>query len=546
MTAATKPPIEFDLFIIGGGINGVAIAADAAGRGLRVALCDRGDLGGQTSSKSSKFFHGDIRYLEKFELGLVRKSLLERNLLMRRAPHLTYVQQYRIPCNANSRPLWKLKLLLSGYDWLGNNYLDQHDNTTLPPLGTTASTNDLIPLRPEITHQLTYQDCQVDDARLVISNALLAAEKGATVLPYTHCKQAHVQAGRWLITLEDTHPPTGANPVHLTCQVSAKAVVNAAGPWANRVLKEVTSVETRCSTVLARGSHVVIPKFMDHNMGYILQHQDKRIITLSPFEEDYYLVGHSSAPHTNRPEECTYHAPAPTSEEIDYLLNLLRDYFQDEAAQKACQAEQIKRTYSSLWPLYDCELENREQGEHDYLLDLQTVQQTPLVTVFGGRLTTHRLVAEQVLSLLSTYLKPACQGSYSNWTENNLLPGGNLPSCSVERFIKELIRVYPKLPAPLLNRYARRYGTRTLHLLGARQTLDQLGPRIGPQQPSLQPLYERECQFLIESEWARQPDDILWRRTQQGLHFTTTDITQLHSWWNEHYTAEPAIQQLIT
>jgi glycerol-3-phosphate dehydrogenase len=483
------PPSAYDLAVVGGGINGTGIARDAAGRGLRVLLCERGDLAAATSAASSKLIHGGLRYLEHYEFRLVAESLAEREILLRIAPHLVWPIEFVMPHTANLRPAWMIRVGLFLYDRLGG-------RTTLPRsrairLGANGIGGGLA---PAYRRGYVYADARVDDARLVVLNARAAADLGATVLPRTELKAGRRSASEWALTLKDTQDSTERS-------VTARAVVNAAGPWVQWVLEGALHEPPQGRMRLVGGSHIVVPRCYDGEHAFILQNDDGRVVFLIPYEGVFTLVGTTDVPHHN--PEAPPRAPA---DEVGYLCRAANHYLARPIA-----PDDVVWSYSGVRPLYDDGTATASQVTRDYhLVVTDDGGRAPVLSIYGGKLTTYRRLAEQALEKLAPWFPH--QGR--PWTATAPLPGGDLGG---ERFA-ELVRAYrgryPQLDPAWLERLLRRHGTRAAEILGDARVEADLGKAFGGG------LYARELAYLMEREWARDADDLLWRRTKCGLHMT--------------------------
>jgi glycerol-3-phosphate dehydrogenase len=503
--------IECDLLVVGGGINGAGIARDAAGRGLSVVLCDKDDLAAHTSSASSKLIHGGLRYLEYYEFGLVRKALIEREVLLRAAPHIIWPLRFVLPHDKGQRPGWMIRIGLFLYDALAKR--DLLPGSCSVDLRHHAAGK---PLKPEFTRGFVYSDGWVDDARLVVLNAIDAAEKGAMVFTHTRCESAHRQGESWIAQLRtrDDRPLT----------VTARSLVNATGPWAAHFLQTAAKRPSEKSLRLIKGSHIVVKRLFDHPYAYIFQHPDGRIVFAMPYERDFTLIGTT---------DIDYHgdanAVAIEPEEVAYLCKLSSRYFR-----KQIVPADVVWTYSGVRPLVEDEASNASAVTRDYRLELDT-QSAPLLSVFGGKITTFRKLAEEAVDLLATAL-PMRRGA---WTADACLPGGDLfgsrPTnrsvLEFDSYVNGLQKKFPWLPSPLVTRYARAYGTRTEVLLASCTRLGDMGEEIAGG------LYEAEVNYLMKFEWAASAADILWRRSKLGLHLPAGTEAKLDAWIKARRTA---------
>ncbi|MEQ1951860.1 glycerol-3-phosphate dehydrogenase [Mesorhizobium sp. CN2-181] len=492
-------PDTVDLFVIGGGVNGAGIARDAAGRGLSVVLCEKDDLAQGTSSRSGKLVHGGLRYLEYYEFRLVREALIEREVLLNSAPHIIWPMRFVLPHSPDDRPAWLVRLGLFLYDHLGG-------RKRLPGTRTLnlRTAPEGAPIEPAFTKGFEYSDCWVDDARLVLLNALDAARLGARVLTRTACVSARRENGSWLVETQD-----GRTGVRQTFR--AKALVNAAGPWVNDVVGRVAGLNATRNVRLVKGSHIVVQKFWEGRQAYLVQNTDKRVIFINPYENDLALIGTTDIPYSGRPEDV-----AAEENEIDYLIKVVNRYFKRKLSHR-----DVVYSFSGVRPLYDDNADNPSAVTRDYIFELDAPGgQAPLLSVFGGKITTFRKLSEHALEKL----KPFFPGMGKDWTAGAHLPGGDLPDADFERFLGALAGEWPWMPASLLKHYARLYGTRAKEIVGGARSLADLGLRFGPD------FYECEALFLFETEWAQTPEDILERRTKHGLHLAPDERAAFAGW----------------
>ncbi|HYD14973.1 MAG TPA: glycerol-3-phosphate dehydrogenase [Hyphomicrobium sp.] len=483
----------YDLAIVGGGINGAGIAADAAGRGLKVVLFEKGDLGGGTSSASSKLIHGGLRYLEHFEFRLVRESLAEREVLLARAPHLIRPLRFVIPHTWGMRPLSLLRFGLFLYDRLApRQKILASDSVDLSrdPMGR--------PLRPEFKAGLSYYDCWVDDARLVVLTALDAAERGARIhtrAPVTRIAHA---GDTWEVTAETAVGST---------TVAARAVVNAGGPWCADVAALASHAADVPTLRLVRGSHIVVPRIDGAEDAYLLQARDKRAVFALPFEKQFTLIGTTDAP-VSTPEE----GFIPSAEEESYLLEAAARFF----ARKITHEDIVWR-FAGVRPLVDDGASKAAAVSRDYRLDLANGDGAPpLLNIIGGKITTFRRLAEAALEKLAPYFP----GMGPAWTADAPLPGGDVGTRGFAAYCSDLARRHPNMAQSTLLRLAGLYGTRADRVLGDARTEADLGEVIGGG------LTAREVRYLCDHEWARTAEDVLWRRTKAGLHLSPADRTR--------------------
>ncbi|MDO9414624.1 glycerol-3-phosphate dehydrogenase [Pararhizobium sp.] len=495
-----------DLFVIGGGVNGAGIARDAAGRGLSVILCEKDDLAQGTSSRSGKLVHGGLRYLEYYEFRLVREALIEREVLLESAPHIIWPMRFVLPHNPADRPAWLVRLGLFLYDNLGG-------RKKLPGTRTLnlKTAPEGAPLKDDYSKAFEYSDCWVDDARLVLLNALDASNRGAEIHTRTACTSIRRTGDLWEV--EMTNAISGAKHT-----VKARCVVNTAGPWVNDIIGRVAGMNSSRNVRLVKGSHIIVPKFWEGRQAYLVQNPDKRVIFINPYQNDLALIGTTDIPYEGRPEDVT-----PDSGEVDYLLKSVNRYFKQQLV-----ASDIVHSFSGVRPLYDDNAANPSAVTRDYIFEVDAVNgKAPLLSVFGGKITTFRKLSEHALERL----KPFFPDMKDGWTAKSHLPGGDMKNADFEQFLGDVRARYVWLPANLAKHYARLYGTRLYALVGSSASLADLGRCFG----SL--LYEREVRFLMETEWALQPEDILERRTKHALHMTPGEREAFAQWWGNQQAA---------
>ena len=517
---AREADYHCDVLVVGGGINGVGIARDLAGRGWRVVLCEQDDLASHTSSSSTKLIHGGLRYLEYGEFSLVRKALMERELLLRSAPHIMWPLRFVLPHDASMRPAWLIRLGLWLYDNLApRDFLPGCETVSLDktPLGQ--------PLKSGWTKAFVYSDGWVDDARLVALCAVDAAEQGAQVLTRTRCEQVKAHAGGWRAGLARLDPATQAVTHRLTVQ--ARVVVNAAGPWAEHMLRGVMAVPAaptkgkaaQESLRLVKGSHIVVPRIFDHDHAYIFQGQDKRIIFAIPYERDFTLIGTTDVEHKGAPG----HAQIEP-EEITYLCHELSRYLK-----RAVQPGDVVWSYAGVRPLLDDASGNAAAVTRDYRLQTHSGL-SPWLTVWGGKLTTFRLLAQEAADAVGTMLGDPRH----HWTADAVLPGGALselieetrnPQTDMAAFQVSLRKRHPWMDLGLMRRWTRAYGSRVLLLLDGISSRSDLGAEVAPD------LYEVELHYLKQHEWAMTADDVLWRRSKLGLHYSVDQRQAVADWF---------------
>ena len=474
----------FDIFIIGGGINGAGIARDAAGRGLRVGLCERADFAQATSSASSKLIHGGLRYLEHYEFKLVAEALAERERLLKIAPHIAWPLRFVLPHEPHLRPAWMIRMGLFLYDNLHRAFGVRR---TLPG---SNSVSVGAPLKPQFVRGFEYSDAWVDDARLVILNMMDAHQRGASIFARTEYVSAEQQAGVWIITLKDAEK---------TFSIRSKTVVNAAGPWVAQVA-EANTLGAQAKVQLVKGSHIIVPKISAGDKAYILQQADARIVFMIPYEQHFTLIGTTDV--RVQAAELS-HAMTPSAEEVAYLLAAANGYLTTQLTEK-----EIVHSYAGVRPLFDDGSANASQTTRDYTL----VENQGWLNVFGGKLTTYRYLAQAALDKLSKALPRMGEP----WTDTKPLPGGDFDS--FETFYEQLAAEYPQLPTDWLRSAAHRHGTNIRRWLGKAQTMDDLGADLDGG------LTDAEAAYLREFEWAVTLDDMLWRRTKCGLHLKWAQI----------------------
>jgi glycerol-3-phosphate dehydrogenase len=491
-----EPP--FDLLVIGGGINGVGIARDAAGRGLSVLLVEQRDLASATSSASSKLVHGGLRYLEQYEFRLVRESLSEREVLLAAAPHIIWPLRFVLPVHSGLRPPWVLRTGLFLYDYIGGRKL-------LPPTRTIRRGRDseLDPLADRYVQGFEYSDCWADDARLVVINAIDAAERGACIEPGWQVTSARREADLWHVDM------TSSGGQQRT--VTAKGLVNAAGPWVQDVLR-LTGSTRRSSLRLVKGSHVVVPRLYEGTQAFTLQTADHRVVFIIPYQDDFTLIGTTDVPFTGDPSNVN-----ASTDELHYLCDLASEYLKHRIS-----AGDAVWSYSGVRPLYDDGDASASTVTRDYVFDLDAPKgQPPLLSVFGGKLTTYRKLAEHAMSELREPLR----FDGRDWTRGSVLPGGDFERADFESFAAQQAAHYSFAPAKLVRRLCRAYGTRIEKIIGNARGLEGLGAEIAPQ------VYEAELQYMRDHEWVRTGEDALWRRSKLGLRLDDAQRQRVFGWF---------------
>lgn len=492
-----SPSAPYDLAIIGGGINGCGIARDAAGRGASVVLFEKDDLASATSSRSTKLIHGGLRYLEYYEFRLVREALMERERLWAIAPHIIRPLRFVLPHHKGLRPAWLLRLGLFLYDHIGGRKL-------LPATRTLDLAHDPAgrPLKDDRAKAFEYSDCWVEDARLVVLNAMDAAVRGAAIHTRIRVAAATRENGLWHLTAEG---PQGRSDVW------AKALVNAAGPWVGEVLNGVVHTNARAGVRMVQGSHIVVPRLYEHDRCYIFQNADGRIIFAIPYEQDFTLIGTTDRDYRGDPADV-----AATPEEIAYLCAAASEYFS-----KPVTPDSVVWTYSGVRPLYDDGASKAQEATRDYVLTLDAPEgSAPLLSVFGGKITTYRRLAESALEKLAPHAPWAARAA---WTTSGALPGGDFPVRGFDALVDELATTHPWLERRTATRLARSYGTRARDILAGAKSIADLGRHFGAD------LYEREVRYLMRAEWARRAEDVLWRRSKLGLRLSPRERETLDS-----------------
>lgn len=474
-----------DLVVIGGGINGAGIARDAAGRGLSVILCEKDDLAQGTSSRSGKLIHGGLRYLEYYEFRLVREALIEREVLLNAAPHIVWPMRFVLPHSPEQRPAWLVRLGLFLYDHLGG-------RKRLPGCRNIDLKRDPEgkPINPAYTRAFEYSDCWVDDARLVSLNALDAKERGAMVMTRTAATAARRVDGAWEVEFTTAGGTKS--------RVRARAIANAAGPWVENVINGVAGSNSPRRVRLVKGSHIIVRKFWEGPQAYLFQNDDKRVIFVNPYEGDMALIGTTDIPWEGRAEDV-----AIDQRETDYLLAAINRYLKAPITK-----DQVIHAFSGVRPLYDDNAENPSAVTRDYVFDV--AGEPPMLSVFGGKITTYRKLAEHALERLKPFfpaMKPA-------WTASAPLPGGDMADADFDRYLARMCKAHPWLPQDLAHHYARLYGTRSEDVLNGARDIPGLGQHFGGL------LYQAEIDYLRRAEWARTADDVLDRRTKHGLHIS--------------------------
>ncbi len=496
-----------DLIVVGGGINGAGIAADAAGRGLSVGLYDASDFASATSSASSKLIHGGLRYLEHYEFRLVSEALAEREVILNKAPHIVKPMRFRLPHRPFLRPAWMIRIGLFLYDHLGKRTtLDSSRQVNLAESGL---------LKKEITKGFEYSDCWVDDARLVILNAMAAESNGAEVKNYCRVEKAQRVDGLWVVTILNEQ-------TNIRFQRKARALVNAAGPWVKQFFDDSLPDNSPRNIRLVKGSHIVVPRIHNEEQAYILQNKDNRIVFVIPYMDDFSIIGTTDVEYVGDPRKV-----AISDEEVNYLIDVVNQHFV-----KQLKTDDVVWTYSGVRPLCDDESDSPQAITRDYTLELeQQDDQAPLLSIFGGKLTTYRKLSESAMKLIQPYF--AKLGG--SWTADVPLPGGdfNYPR---KQLAENLVAQYGWLPIKTANRYVSQFGTLAWQLFEGCESESDFGIHFGAG------LYSRELDYFIENEFAKTAEDILWRRTKLGLYLNKEQQANVVGYIRDHVQQVTAVK----
>jgi len=485
---------QVDVLVIGGGVNGCGIARDLAGRGLSVMLVEKDDLASATSSASTKLIHGGLRYLEYYEFRLVREALQEREVLLRAAPHIIWPLTFVLPHHAKLRPWWMIRLGLFLYDHLGGRKI-LAKSRGLSLTGNIAGA----PLKDDFRRGFSYSDCWVEDTRLVVLNARDAADKGAEIWTRTECAalEKHPSENLWVASLNDLHTEE-------SFKVHAKCIVNASGPWVGRTLGLIDGGSGagigKYKVRWVKGSHIIVPRLYQGEHAYILQNDDKRIVFAIPYERKFTLIGTTDIEYTGDIEEVRI-----SLEEVEYLSAAVSRFFRQPV-----RPEDVQWTYSGVRPLVDDGSGNASAVTRDYILDMEDYKGLPILSAYGGKITTFRRLSEHAAEMVLQHFGLPVK----NWTAGAHLPGGEQAVMNFEAFVKGLRREYGWLPEALAYRYARAYGTRLREIIRHAKRLQDLGEHCGEH------VYEAELRYLVQQEWAMTLEDVLWRRSKLGLHTT--------------------------
>lgn len=498
-----------DILVIGGGINGCGIARDAVGRGFSVMLCEMNDLASGTSSWSTKLIHGGLRYLEFYEFRLVREALMEREVLLKNAPHIIWPLRFVLPHMKGLRPAWILRLGLFLYDHIGGRKL-------LPATKTLDLRSDPAgaPLKPGFGTAFEYSDCWVNDARLVVLNARDAAERGATIRTRTKLVGLKADGDHWIATLRDMRMGTSET-------VCFRIVVNAAGPWVDRVLSEATGRNDVHNVRLVQGSHIVVRRKFSDPRAFIFQNPDGRIIFAIPYEGEFTLIGTTDRDYQGDPKDV-----AISPEETDYLCAAASEYFADPVSR-----DDIVWTYSGVRPLYDDGASKAQEATRDYVLKVDKRADgasggslPPLINIFGGKITTYRRLSESMMEKVEALIGKKGEP----WTADAPLPGGDFAVNGYQAEVDALVATYPFIAHRHAARLIRLYGTRATRILAAATSLEDLGRCFGGD------LYEAEIRYLMVEEWAETAEDVLWRRSKLGLTLTDEEADGLDRFMREN------------
>ncbi len=487
-----------DILVVGGGINGAGIAADAAGRGLSVTLCEQADLASATSSASSKLIHGGLRYLEHYEFRLVKEALAEREVLLHNAPHLVQPLRFTLPHRPHLRPDWMIRAGLFMYDHLTK-------RNTLPSTRSCKFKRQS-PLKPSIKKGYQYYDCSVDDARLVVTNAISAHRNGANILTRTKLVNAIRVEDKavWKITLLDIDK----NEVY---NLFAKALINAAGPWVSQLVTDHINQTPARNIRLIKGSHIIVPKIHNSEGAFILQNTDKRIVFVIPYQERFSLIGTTDKEYKGDPASVSI-----DDDEIQYLVNVINDHFIAQLGKS-----DIIKSFAGVRPLCDDESSNPSAMTRDYTLELEEGDsKTPLLSIYGGKITTYRKLAEASMNKLSPYF-PSMKDA---WTAKAPLPGATSSTQNLADIQNIIHEAHPWLSAELLARYSRSYGLLCLRFLGGKSSVADMGVHFGAN------LYQSEVDYLVKNEWSKSVEDILWRRTKLSLNISDNEVTELKNY----------------
>ncbi|CAM4245679.1 glycerol-3-phosphate dehydrogenase [Vibrio agarivorans] len=497
-----------DMLVIGGGINGAGIAAEAATRGLQVALFDAADFASATSSASSKLIHGGLRYLEHYEFRLVSEALAEREVLLKKAPHLAFPMRFRLPHRPFLRPAWMIRAGLFLYDTLGKRPITGREESALAA-SKRVNLSDSGLFQPEIRIGFEYSDCWVDDARLVLANLQTARTNRAIINNYSRVEKAVREQGLWKVTVNNLR--SDHKEIYY-----AKSLVNAAGPWVKQFYDHGLEAPSPRNIRLIQGSHIVVPKIHEQEEAYILQNKDGRIVFVIPYLGKYSMIGTTDQEYHGDPRDVKI-----TDNEVDYLIDVVNQHFVHTV-----KREDIVWTFSGVRPLCDDESDSPQAITRDYTLELeQEMDEAPLLAIFGGKLTTYRKLAQAAIEKLVPYLPQTLAARESTLP----LYGGDLDT-DLHSFMLQLDVIYPFIPSQQLQRYARQYGSQVHQLLEGIKTIEQLGENFGGT------LFQHEIDFLMNTEWAYSAEDIIWRRTKVGLELSNTQVEHIEAYIAEQHS----------
>ena len=500
-----NPEKIYDVFVAGGGINGIGVARDAAGRGYSVCLCEMNDFASGTSSNSTKLIHGGLRYLEHYKFRLVQESLKEREVLLKMAPHIIWPMRFILPHSKGMRPAWLLRLGLFLYDHLG--FRKILPGTSYVKLNKSELGS---PLKSNFKFGYEYSDCWVDDSRLVILNAVDASLKGAKIQNYCKVTKVEKSDGLWSITTTDSID--GKQNIF-----KAKCFINASGPWVDDLLNSSFKRDNSKNVRLVRGSHIVVNKLFDHDRSYICQNNDNRIFFMIPYEDKYTLIGTTDIDHGQSAENVEI-----SEEEKLYICKSANEYLNSQIS-----LEDIVWSYSGVRPLYDDGASAAQEATRDYVIKSEQSESSLMINIFGGKITTYRRLSESILKNVEEFL-----GSKGDsWTNHSSLPGGDIDVDGQLDLQNKLQTKYPFLTQETLKRVVRSYGTISFDIFGDATNIDALGKHFGSG------LYEREVNYLIQEEWSRTSDDILFRRSKLGLSFSKDEVTQLDQHLDDFFKA---------
>lgn len=505
----------YDIAIIGGGINGTGIAVDAVGRGLKVFLCEQNDLASGTSSASSKLIHGGLRYLEHYEFRLVKEALAEREVLLNKAAHLVSPLKFTMPYRPHLRPAWMIRSGLFLYDHLSK-------RNTLPKAKTVKFDQES-PFKPEIKKGFEYYDCWVDDARLVITNAIDASNRGGNINTQTQCRQLSYNKELKLWHVELFNKLTQE-----AYTITARNIVNASGPWLNQFLSEaIPSIKPQQRIRLIKGSHIIVPRAKNLDQAYILQNEDNRVVFVLPYLDQFSIIGTTDKEYKGKPEDVSIE-----DWEIDYLIKVFNQNFNTEICH-----DDIVSTYSGVRPLCDDESSDPSAITRDYTLALHIQSdQNALISIYGGKITTYRKLAEAVLDKLARFIPKAT----IEWTANTPLPGSESFGQTLNDIQSKISQSHNWLTKTEVNRFARTYGLLSLKFLNGKNSHTDMGEYFGAG------LFAAEIDYLIESEWAVEAEDILWRRTKLGLILTTEEQERLSGYLRTKASTSACLPKINT